>query len=239
MTHSTTVPWQDRGFDALVDCIKCQLGDFPVLQRLNDVMHDGGGDADRLLDLLGRNATCAEVLAEGTPLKGLDIGLLIQLPAGTLGQSYAAHMVRNGLKPPPIPDHLQRLEPKKFVQRRLLESHDIWHVVLDFDTDTVGEIGLGAFNVGQMPTRFFTGMLAKNLAKVALEDIQICSRVFHAVDRGLTLATRLPPLFGYRWDEHWAEPLSTVRAAIGLHDEAVQHALPSRRTIEVADGVSP
>jgi ubiquinone biosynthesis protein COQ4 len=209
--------WRERALGTIVDSVRASVGDFSVLQRMTDVMHDEQGrDADLLIEILGADPPSAAILEQRRLVGGLDLAELGRLSPGSLGRCYAAHMERNHLRPPPIPDHYRQMRLEKFVQRRLLELHDVWHVALGFDTDTVGEVGIGAFNVGQLPTRFFTAMLAKNLAKIALEDIGLCPAILRAMDRGLALARSTRPLFGYPWDERWSHPLAEVRAELGL-----------------------
>jgi ubiquinone biosynthesis protein COQ4 len=212
--------WRELALETFIGSVKARVGDFSVLQRMTDVLHAGGGDADRLLWLLSEHEACASIIAERRPLRGLDLQSLVRLPEESLGRQYAEHMYRNGLRPPPMPTHYYDQHPRNFVQRRLLELHDVWHVATGFDTDDIGEIGIGAFNVGQLPTRFFAAMLAKNLAKVALENVEICVPALQAVGRGLRLAEQAIPLFGYAWDDNWEAPLERVRAELGLSTRA-------------------
>lgn len=213
---SRSEPWRELALETFIGCVKGKVGDFSVLQRMTDVLHAGGGDADRLLAILEAHDACATIIRERRPLRGLELRTLVQLPPGSLGRCYADHMYRNRLEPPPLPQHYYDLHPRNFVQRRLLELHDVWHVATGFDTDDVGEIGIGAFNVGQLPTRFFAAMLAKNLAKVALENIETCLPALRAVERGLQIAQRAIPLFGYAWDDNWETPLERVRRELGI-----------------------
>ncbi len=211
-----TQPWYENALQSYVDCVRCEVGDFSVLQRMTDCLHREAGDDQRLVDVLSAHAPNRRIIDARKPLLGLDIDVLITLAPGTLGRSYAEHMRKNGLRPPPMPQHYYELEAPKYVQRRLLELHDVWHVALGFDTDAIGEIGIGAFNVTQLPTRFFTAMLAKNLAKVALDTIELCQAALAEMNRGYALGRALPPLFAYAWDQRWSTPLQQVRAELGI-----------------------
>ncbi len=95
-----------------------------------------------------RPARGARALAERPRIGKLDLAALGALPEGTLGRTFAEHMIRNGLDPAAIPS-LASPDALSFIRAHLYETHDVWHAVTGFGTDVAGELGLQAFGLAQ------------------------------------------------------------------------------------------
>ncbi|MEH2039955.1 Coq4 family protein [Nostoc sp.] len=74
---------------------------------------------------------------------------LSQYPQGTFGREYATYMQANQLKPLNISPELEDVAKRNLFALRYLVTHDIFHVLLDFDTTYAGEIGVLAFAATQ------------------------------------------------------------------------------------------
>ncbi|MEO1068360.1 MAG: Coq4 family protein, partial [Cyanobacteria bacterium J06638_6] len=116
------------------------LGDFALLKA----------------DALGGKAS-PEVMAQLEPVVGyyppIDLNALSQLPPGTFGYEYARHMRTNHLSPFTISPELDDLARRNVFALRYAITHDIFHVLLGFDTSYAGEIGVLAFAVAQNYSR--------------------------------------------------------------------------------------
>ena len=84
----------------------------------------------------------------------LDSEELGQLPEGTLGYEYARHMKKHN--PHPLEISLDLIEAAKTnpFAWRYIATHDIFHVLLGFDTSYAGEIGVLGFSIGQNYSQF-------------------------------------------------------------------------------------
>jgi ubiquinone biosynthesis protein Coq4 len=142
---------------------------------------------------------------------------LLQLPAGTLGHRYAHHMIDNHYSPPPI---LPVTDAESYFIAHLVEVHDIWHVVTGWNTDKAGEIGLQGFYLSQVfPSSGFLALVAKNLLKTALEDVEDTDAHMRALVTGWVQGKHVTPLFGADWKALWSTPLLDVRARFNIHPE--------------------
>ncbi|HEY9675505.1 MAG TPA: Coq4 family protein [Waterburya sp.] len=97
----------------------------------------------------------------------------------------------------------------------LQETHDTWHVVTGGDTTKAGEIELEAFYMAQIyPSAFFFALLAKNLLKTAIQDLELSKVHMNALAQGWVLGKQAKPLFGIQWNTLWEVPLEQLRAQL-------------------------
>jgi ubiquinone biosynthesis protein Coq4 len=144
-----------------------------------------------------------------------DLATLGQLPEGTLGRVFADHMAAANLDPAAIPT-LPGGEPHEYVRAHLYETHDIWHVVTGFGTDFVGELGLQAFYLAQIPGPLPALLLAAGFLRNGLYDRALSAPLSEAITRGYAMGKAARPLFGVRWDELWETPMDEVRRELAL-----------------------
>jgi ubiquinone biosynthesis protein Coq4 len=140
---------------------------------------------------------------------------LDKLPEGTLGRTFANHMRANGLDPAAIPT-LRAQGELEFLRAHLYETHDVWHAVTGFATDVAGELGLQSFYAAQMPGGLPLLLLAMGFLNTAIFAMGERERRFDAIVRGWQMGKHAKPLFGVRWGELWARPMSEVRQELGV-----------------------
>ena len=116
-----------------------------VLDGLEDM-----GVGDQLLAGLPRTAELDEALEARPALLPLDMPALRSLPTDTLGRAYIDFLDTQGFDPADIPQ-LDVEDDGTYILNHLRETHDLWHVLTDFDVDTAGEGGLQAFYLAQVP----------------------------------------------------------------------------------------
>jgi ubiquinone biosynthesis protein COQ4 len=191
------------------------LGDAVFTQSLLDAM----------VKKIGDDPTCAEALRTWPRLGPIEMAKLRSLPAGTLGRSFAEHVDRHGIKPEDLPVR-PATDPVSYARAHLLETHDIWHTLTNFSTDTAGELGLHGFYLAQMPTRLAPlliggGILQSMRFGYAETDIRL-----RAVVRGWLMGKRAKPLFGIKWAELWEVPLVDVRARYCVDPDSIDAMMP-------------
>jgi ubiquinone biosynthesis protein COQ4 len=161
--------------------------------------------------------TGAAALSVRPRLGEVDLAALATSPEGTLGWRYGHHMIDNGYHAPPM---LPVTDAASYFIAHLVEVHDIWHVMSGWNTDKVGEIGLQGFCAAQLhPSQAFLALLAKNLLKTALEDLDRADDHLRALVAGWLQGKRVRPLFGVAWKPLFPEKLADVRAHFGFSEE--------------------
>jgi ubiquinone biosynthesis protein COQ4 len=144
----------------------------------------------------------------------VDLDKLLALPEDTLGHAYATFLRSHGLTPdvfdePPsgVPD------PKMaYMIQRARQTHDLWHVVTGCETDPAGEVALQAFTYAQVRA---PGNAILALAG-ALRGVREKPGIMRDVVALFRTGARAERLTVFPWEDHWATPLTEVRALLGL-----------------------
>lgn len=144
----------------------------------------------------------------------IDLDALASLPTGTLGHAYAAFMREHGITPhifDGVPEDVHD-DRAAYVIQRMRQTHDLWHVVMNVETDPAGEIALQAFTFAQVSAPS-SGILA---ALGSLRALPVSRRVLRdaiALYRIGLRANRFPV---FPFEDHWATPLADVRRLLGV-----------------------
>jgi ubiquinone biosynthesis protein COQ4 len=144
----------------------------------------------------------------------IDLDALYALPSGTLGHAYASFMKRHGLTPDVFdgaPEDIH--DPRRaYVIQRMRQTHDLWHVVTNAETDPAGEVALQAFTWAQVGAPSAGILAALGMLKTLRHDRRILKDVADLIRLGRA-ADRLPV---FPWEDHWATPLTEVRRLLKL-----------------------
>lgn len=175
-------------------------------------------DPEQMLQQMRAVPEIAAFLDEPWSIDGLDPEELSRLAPGTLGREFADHMRANDLDPAVLL-RASGPTPMERVSAHLEQSHDLWHVVTGFDTSVGGELGLQAFYIAQFADPPAAAIISAGLLHQVLYDPDQLPTTMQALSDGWTMGRRARPLFGVRWHERWNEPLSAIRAELGLPDD--------------------
>jgi ubiquinone biosynthesis protein Coq4 len=179
------------------------LGDFAILKS----------------DLFGAKVA-PEVVTKMQPLQGyhppIDLEKLNQYPPGTFGREYATHMQANHLQPMNVSPELEAVARRNVFALRYVVTHDIFHVLLGFDTTYAGEIGVLAFAAEQNFSKSLK--ISLQLAKFLYPLLapQQTKMIFANLKKGQQLGKRADFLLSYPFEEHWHEPIEELRKHLGL-----------------------
>lgn len=180
-----------------------KLGDFALLKA----------------DAFGAKASpnVAHKLAEVTGYyPEINVEHLLQYPLGTFGREYAEHLTKNQLKPFNVSPEFDAIAQRNVFALRYAVTHDIFHCLLGFDTSYAGEIGVLAFAAAQnySPSLRVGLTLAKFLYPLWTPSQRGAIRGNLA--KGQELGKQADFLLGYRFEDHWHEPIAQVRERLGL-----------------------
>ena len=144
----------------------------------------------------------------------IDLDALAQLPEGTLGHAYAMFMKTHGLTPNVFDGTPEEIhEPHAaYAMQRMRQTHDLWHVVTNAETDPAGEIALQAFTYAQVRAPSSAILAATGTLRTLRHTRAIVPDVLEMIRRGL----KADKLAVFPWEDHWATPLAEVRQLLGL-----------------------
>lgn len=150
----------------------------------------------------------------------VDLDTLIRLPKETFGHQYAAMMIAQNLSPKSIPD-VDVKNDGDYMDAHLHETHDLWHVLTGFGTDTTGEIGLQGFYAAQInfPT-LHAALISAILLNAAIRPEQGQAKPrFEAMFRGYQMGQQSEKIFGFRFRDWFDRPLSELRKELRVVPE--------------------
>lgn len=200
--------------ESFLQLVKTPYGNFVDIGRLSHFINDLATNQN-IIEFLSLSPTGKQAFVDKPLLGEIDLQQLHQLPNHTLGYMYADHMIRNRLNPLPI--NIVASDPMNFLSIHIAETHDIWHVVTGCDTDKAGEVKLEAFYTAQItPDRLFLALLAKNLLKTAMYEVELCDQIIDGLMQGWMTGKKAKPLFGIQWNKLWETPLAEIQASLNI-----------------------
>jgi len=189
---------------------------FRIIDTLSDP-RSGFSTPERkrmMIDAVRQKPGCERIF-EDRPLakEKVDLDALLALPAGSLGRAYAVHMRSNRLDP----DFYTKLEPTdelRWLSLRMRQVHDIWHVLVNFHVNVIGEIGLQAFTAAQIPALFPPVIVAGGILRSV--SFGRLPETTDAVADGFHAGRCARAILTHRWEERWEQPLEELRREIGI-----------------------
>ena len=152
------------------------------------------------------------LLATKPQLSKAGLERLLDLPADTLGGAYARFAFARNLDPQFVvqPDYLD--EDTAYVHQRTSETHDLWHVLLGFETNLMAEAAQSSFIAAQYGGAFLHLLMVLSMLAVLGRKPWLVPEVFRTYQRGRAAA----PLLAVRWERLWGRSLDEVRRELGI-----------------------
>ncbi|ACK69844.1 conserved hypothetical protein [Gloeothece citriformis PCC 7424] len=205
--------WENSVIESFLKIVKSVDGDFEAVTELSNTVSDPNS-LDLIIEFLCRHPRGKQAFEEKFLLGEVNLQKLYQYPKNTLGYCYAAHMIENGLSPFETHEINNKYQ---YLSVHIRETHDLWHIVTGCNTNMIGEIQLESFYVAQLyASRFWLALIAKNLTKLVIYDIEKSTEYMDAITRGWIMAKQAEPLFGVQWNNLWETPLDEVRQSLNI-----------------------
>lgn len=170
-------------------------------------------------EVLGLGAN-PQVLAQLQDFAGyyptINLEQLSQLPEGTLGYEYAQHMKKCGIQPLEISQDLREEADNHLFALRYTVIHDIFHVLLGFDTSYAGEMGVFAFTIAQNYSKIINAFEPLVTSVYPLIFLNQAEQMRANIRKGKALGKKAKCLLVYRFEDNWARPIADMRSELGL-----------------------
>jgi ubiquinone biosynthesis protein Coq4/ribosomal protein S18 acetylase RimI-like enzyme len=206
-----------ESLEALLSMFFCQIqqvDDFAALGQLSRALI--GTEAQALVvQALKADPACAALIQERYLPPRHDLFKLRLYPQDSLGYAYAARMKDTELYPDLYSD-IAVDSDVSYVEARLGQTHDLWHLVTGFDTSVAAEIGLQAFHLAQFPYPLAAMLLANALVSDTLLEPSHLPKLLAAIEVGWQLGKQSQPLFAQKWEQAWEKPLAQLRQELNL-----------------------
>ncbi|MEM7555757.1 MAG: Coq4 family protein [Cyanobacteria bacterium P01_A01_bin.84] len=152
-----------------------------------------------------------------------NIEALLKYPQTSLGYTYASYIKESNFQA----DFYRKLKVKddiSYVLLRMRQSHDIWHIVTGFGTDSIGELGLQAFSLAQTRLPLPVILLAGGLVRTLLKSPETLGNLLEQIAIGYRMGAKAKPFLAQKWEENWNKPLDEIRKELNV--ELVETYIP-------------
>lgn len=164
---------------------------------------------------LQRDPACAKLIRDRYIPPNYDLNKLLTYPQNSLGYIYAAAIKGSGFDPN-LHIGMTAASDAKYVELRLSQTHDIWHVITGFGTSAIGEIGLQAVHLAQFPYPLATMLIANSLMSSTLLYPEGLPSLLNAIAQGWQMGAKAGALFAQKWEDAWEQPLAQWQAELNI-----------------------
>jgi ubiquinone biosynthesis protein Coq4 len=158
-------------------------------------------------------------VAQGYPRR-FTLETLARCPPQSLGGLFHALVVDNGFDLEVLDREALGLDklpaPLGYLNARILQCHDLWHIVGGYETTALHEVAISAFQLAQFGHHYSAMFLGMVLTRVAFERPEGGAILLPVILGAWTHGRRTPPLLGVNWEAVWARPLADVRRKLGV-----------------------
>ncbi|BDA68896.1 conserved hypothetical protein [Rivularia sp. IAM M-261] len=197
--------------------IVCLVREPDNLDHIYD-LEDGLRDTKASLlavEWLNTQPEVAQLIQERYIAPPPDIEALLQYPKDSLGYAYAVYIQKAGFDPS-FYRTIQVEDNVSYFLLRVRQTHDIWHVVTGFKTDTNGEIGLKAFELAQTRRNLAVFLVGAAMLATLATSPQALPNLLKQIVLGYQMGEKAKPLFAQKWEENWEKPLLQWRSELGI-----------------------
>jgi ubiquinone biosynthesis protein COQ4 len=145
-----------------------------------------------------------------------DLDTLVQYPPDSLGYIYGTAMKTKGFRAEDLYESTPIYSDASYIEARLSQTHDIWHIVTGFGVSPTEEIGLQAFHLPQFPYPLAVSLLSSSMMSALLFDPQQLPPLLDAIQTGWAMGKNAKSFFAQKWEEAWEKPLIQWRQELNL-----------------------
>jgi hypothetical protein len=107
--------------------------------------------------------------------------------------------------------------PLDYLNVRILQCHDVWHLVAGYETTGLHEVAISGFQMAQFGHHYSSMFLGLVLTKVAFtQPFEGTGFLLDTILSAYRHGRETPPLLGVAWEEIWDRPIDEIRLALGV-----------------------
>lgn len=149
-----------------------------------------------------------------------DMDELARCPTGTLGHALHRLIIDNGYDP----EVLQRDDiglgelphVLHYLNARILQMHEVWHLVAGYETTGTGEISISAFQLAQFGHNYSSMFLVAVMAIADFKEPRTFNVLMQIINEGWRHGRETPAMMDIEWEREWRTPLPRVREKYGI-----------------------
>ena len=180
----------------------------------------GDGFRQRVADMARRYPGVEVAAAQGLPPR-FEIEVLAACPRDSLGGELNSLVVdkgfdlevldRDGLGLSEMP------EPLEYLNIRILQCHDIWHIVAGYETTGLHEVAISGFQMAQFGHQYSSLFLGVVLTKNAYTmPVAATGFLLDTILSAYRHGRETPPMLPISWEAIWDRPIEEIRERCGI-----------------------
>jgi ubiquinone biosynthesis protein Coq4 len=158
-------------------------------------------------------------VAQGWPER-FTMEELAACPDGSLGNEFHRQIIDNNFDLEVLDRDalgLAKLPPPlDYLNVRILQCHDLWHIVGGYHTTALHEVGISAFQLSQFGHNYSAQFLAFIIAKAAIRRPEGLALLMEITMGAWRHGRGTPQLLGVDWQGVWKQPTEDVRQRLGV-----------------------
>ncbi|MEE4349263.1 MAG: Coq4 family protein [Pacificimonas sp.] len=174
---------------------------------------------DRLIAMSAAWPGIDGAASEDMPQK-IELETLAACPPGSLGAEFHALIVDNKFDL----EVLDREEiglgtlphPLGWLNTRILQTHDLWHITAGYETTALHEIAISAFQMAQFGHNYSAQFLSMTAGVGAVTPARLYPVLMDTIATAWAHGRETPAMMGIRWEEEWHQPAGVIRQRHGI-----------------------
>jgi ubiquinone biosynthesis protein Coq4 len=145
---------------------------------------------------------------------------LAACPEGSLGHGFYRMTIDNGFDLEVLDRDtlaLERLpEPLHYLNARILQLHDLWHIVGGYHLTGLHEIAISGFQLAQFGHGYSAMFLAMVVGSTTLKANAYVPVMLETILSAWVHGRQTPALLGVVWEDVWTRPTEEIRRELGV-----------------------
>jgi ubiquinone biosynthesis protein Coq4 len=157
----------------------------------------------------------------------IDLDTLANQPEGSLGAAFHALIVDNKFDL----EVLDRAEigladlpsPLDYLNTRILQAHDLWHITAGYETTALHEIALSGFQMAQFGHNYSAQFLSVVAAVAALSPAAGYKILLDTITTSWVHGRETPQMMLIPWEDVWHQTPANIRVEFGITEYVRPH----------------
>jgi ubiquinone biosynthesis protein Coq4 len=149
-----------------------------------------------------------------------DIEALAQCPENSLGLLLHEMLVENGYDPEVLDRESIELSAKPhalhYLNARILQMHDVWHLVAGYTTHSSNEIAISSFQLAQFGHNYSAMFLAAGMAMSTTKEPRGFTILMQIITEAWQHGRETPFMMNIPWEEEWNNSLEVIRSRYSI-----------------------
>lgn len=144
-----------------------------------------------------------------------DVDALSRCPENSLGRSLHRMIVENGYDPEVLDREAIQLSSLPhslhYLNARILQMHDVWHLVAGYTTNSSNEIAISAFQLAQFGHNYSAMFLAAVTTMSTVKEPRGFTILMQLIMEAWQHGRATPVMMDIEWESEWNNSLESIR----------------------------